>query len=141
MNNDEDELRDERILNVNPETVRRLMALAREFHAQEDVVIPEEPANPSGDWGIQILAGHADDLTVQEFLSIVDDLGPDQQQEVVALMWLGRGDYAAEEWDSALTLAEEQWTEDTGAYLLAHPMLADELQAGLIALGYEEAAE
>ena len=51
------------MLNVNPHTVCQLIALGREFHAQEEVVIPEVPSMPSGDWAVQILARHADDAT------------------------------------------------------------------------------
>ena len=36
------------------------------------MVIPEEPANPSGDWARQVLADHADDLTWQEILGPVN---------------------------------------------------------------------
>jgi len=38
------------MLDLNPEIVCIIIAKAREFHAKEEVVIPEEPANPSGDW-------------------------------------------------------------------------------------------
>ena len=128
------------MIDVNTETVRRLIALARTVHAQEEVVIPEDSSNPSGDWGAQVLASHADDLSRDEFLSIVADLEPDQQQQLVAMMWLGRGDFAAEEWDAAVEQAVDLWRDGTGAYLLSHPMLSGELEAALEALdlGTEE---
>ena len=125
------------MIDVNPDTVRRLVVLARTVHAQEGVVIPEDGANPSGDWGAQVLAAHADDLTGAEFLSIVADLEPDQQQQLVAMMWLGRGDFSVDEWDAAVEQARELWRDTTGSYLLSHPMLSDELEAALEALGYE----
>lgn len=124
------------MLDVNPETVCRLMALAREFHAQEAVVIPDEPGSPGDDWVVQVLAGHASDATLQEFKSIVSDLEPDQQQQVVALLWLGRGDYELEEWQDALDYAADAWNEATADYLVAHPMLADYLAEGLDLHGY-----
>lgn len=119
------------MLNLNPDTVCRLIGLAHEFHAQEAVVIPEVPDSPSGDWATQMLADHVGDTTFQEFKSIIDDLDPDQQQQVVALLWLGRGDYALEEWDDALQEASDQWNENTAEYLIAHPLLADFLDEGL----------
>lgn len=124
------------MLNVSTDNVCRLIDLAREFHAQEQVSIPEDPGNPSGDWAVQTLASHADDATFQEFKSIVDDLEPDQQQEVVALLWLGRGDYEEEEWQDALQLAEDSWNRRTAEYLIAHPFLPDHLVDGLDMLGY-----
>ena len=76
------------MLELNPETVCFLISKAKEFHAKEDVVIPNEPLSPSEDWARQVLADHADDLTYQEFKSTINDLEPDQQANLVALMWL-----------------------------------------------------
>lgn len=125
------------MLDVNPETVCRLIALAREFHAQEAVVIPEVPESPGDDWAVQVLASHQSDETFQEFKSIVEDLEPDQQQQVVALLWLGRDDYSVEEWQQAVEEARYNWSNHTAEYLMAHPYLADHLLQGLQAHGYE----
>ena len=119
------------MLDVNPDTVCRLIELAREFHAQEEVVIPEIKGNPSGDWATQTLAGHLDDMTFQEFRSIVRDLDPEQQQQVVALFWVGRGDFDVEEWDEALEQASDAWNPRTAEYLIVHPLLSKYLTEGL----------
>ena len=124
------------MLDVNPDDICRLIALAREFHAQEQVVIPEEPGNPSGDWSQQILASHVEDATLQEFMSIIKDLEPRQQQQVVGLLWIGRGDFELEDWDAVLEQARDSWTVRTGNYLIAHPLLADYLTEGLDLHGY-----
>ena len=121
---------------VNPDIVCRLIELAREFHAQEEVVIPEIRGNPSGDWATQTLANHADDLTFQEFRSIIKDLEPDQQQQIVALLWVGRGDYVIDEWEEVLAQAADDWTPKTAEYLIVHPMLAEFLRDGLDQFGY-----
>lgn len=119
------------MLEVNPDIVCRLIELAREFHAQEDVVIPFEPGDLGDDWPVQILAAHAGDSTLQVFRSLVEELSPEEQQEIVALLWLGRGDYALDEWRDALEYAAEAWNEATADYLIAHPLLADYLTEGL----------
>lgn len=124
------------MLDVNPEIVYRLSDLARVFHAQEQVVIPEEPDSPSGDWPTQILAGHAGDSILEEFREIIADLEPDQQQQVVALLWLGRGDFSLDEWSAAVEEAAENWNENTADYLIAHPLLSDYLSEGLDQHGY-----
>lgn len=121
---------------VNPEAVCRLIDLAREFHAQEGVVIPDEPGAPEDDLPAQLLAAHAGDPTLEEFRYLVDDLEPDQQQQVVALLWLGRGDYELEEWDDALSYAADAWNTATADYLISHPLLADYLTEGLDLLGH-----
>ena len=102
------------MLDLNPEMVCIIIAKAREFHAKEEVVVPEEPANPSGDWARQVLADHADDLTWQEIRETINGLEPDQQVNLVALVWIGRGDFDAEEWDEALEEARQMWTPAHG---------------------------
>lgn len=119
------------MLDINREIICRLIIMAREFHGQDAVIIPEEPAYPSGDWGRQMLESHREDATFQEFRSIVLDLEPDQQHQLVALMWLGRGDYTLEEWSDAVEYAAENASPNTAQYLMAHPLLADYLEEGL----------
>ena len=126
----------EPMLDVNPETVCFLVAKAHEFHIKEQVTIPETPSSPADDRGLQVLADLAEDSTYQEFKSAVEDLEPDQQQQVVALLWMGRGDYEADEWEAAVEEAERNWNLRTADYLIAHPMLADHLVEGLAQLGY-----
>ena len=125
------------MLDVNPDTVCRLIALARAFHAKEDVVIPQAPTSPSDDWALQALADHEDDDVFEEFKSIVDDLEPDQQQQVVALLWLGRGDADLEDWEALLQQACDSWNTRTAEYLIAHPYLAEHLANALDLQGYE----
>ena len=124
------------MLEINPDTVCASIERAREFQAKEDVVVPEEPGSPSGDWARQVLAAHADDLTYQETTVAIADLEKDQQVCLVALMWLGRDDYSLDEWDTALSDAEDSWNERTAEYLLATPLVADYLLAGLEAHGH-----
>ena len=49
--------------------------------------------------------------------------------------WIGRGDYAAEEWEEARTLARERNVRDAADYLLGIDMLGDMLEEGLDELG------
>ena len=124
------------MLALNPETVCFLIDKAKEFHAKEEVVIPDEPLSPSEDWARQVLADHAEDLCYREFKAAVEDLEPEQQAVVVALMWLGRGDYSEDQWDDACADAGAEWTPRTAEYLLARPLVADYLEEGLYLLGY-----
>ena len=123
-------------MDINPDTVCFLISKAKEFHAKEEVVIPEEPLSSSDDWALQVLADHAGDLDYQEFSSTIDDLEPDQQVQLVALMWLGRGDYDEDQWNAACSDAKAEWTPRTAEYLMARPLVADYLEEGLALLGY-----
>ncbi len=124
------------MLNLNPDTVCELINAARTFHSQDAVALPDEPTTPESDWAARLLEPHSDEPSFQAFKLLVDDLEPDQQQQVVALLWLGRGDYSLEEWEDAIEQACADWTPDTAAYLLAHPLLADHLREGLELHGY-----
>ena len=124
------------MIDLNPDLVCSIIAKAREFHAKEDVVIPEEPDNPGDDWALQVLADHSDDLTYQEVKTAIDELEPDQQIALVALMWVGRGDFDVSEWEAALEEAGDNWTDYTAEYLLSRPLVADYLEEGLIQHGY-----
>lgn len=125
------------MLNINPEMVCNLINKCQEFHAKEGVSIPyDNPGDVDDDWAMQVLADHTSDSTLQEIKHTVNGLESDQQQELVALMWLGRGDYSAEEWDDAVKTARDSWTKRTSEYLAATPLVADYLEEGLSALGY-----
>lgn len=124
------------MLDLNPDTVRGIVAKAHEFHAKEAVVIPEQPLSPADDWALQILADHVDDPCYQELRLIIGDLEPDQQMSLLALMWLGRGDYEPDDWGLALTEARRVWNRHLADYLITQPLVADFLDEGLVLLGY-----
>jgi hypothetical protein len=119
------------MLDLSSDIVRNVIDKAREFHGQEDVVIPGPSGSSSGDWAMQVLASHSDDMSYQEVRSLIRDLEPDQQVSLVALMWLGRGDFTVDEWEDALAQAREQWNTRTAEYLLATPLVSDYLEEGL----------
>lgn len=124
------------LLAINPETVGYITAMAREFHTKEQVSIPEPPLSPTSDWAMQVLADHQDDPTYNELKLTIEDLEPDQQVQLVALMWLGRGTFSIEEWEDALQEAGDSWTINTADYLIGTPLLANYLEEGLVLLGY-----
>jgi hypothetical protein len=119
------------MLNINPEIVCHIISKAREFFAKEEIVIPEndDPEDFSDDWYYEVLADYKDDLTLQEITTNINDLEPDQQAALVALLWIGRGDF--EDWDSAFAEAQRSWNKRTAEYLMTKPLLADFLEEGL----------
>ena len=88
--------------------------------AQEELVSPDSGSNPSDDEGPATLQDDPENLTRDEVVAEIEDLEPDQQAELVALMWIGRGDMEPEEWEEARELAAERHDgRDRG--LPAHP--------------------
>lgn len=118
-------------LDLNRETVQFLIDRAREFHARDDVTFPEEPEVPNEDWSRQVTEDFGGDPYYREMKNNIEDLEPDQQVSLVALMWLGRGDFSLDEWDNAIEQAQDSWNDHTADYLIGTPLLSDYLAEGI----------
>jgi hypothetical protein len=118
-------------LSLNPEFLRNLILQLKAVMAQEETVTPDSGSNPSDDEAPATLQDTPDNLLREAIAAEIGDLEPDQQAQLVALMWIGRGDMEAEEWQEAVELASEQAEGPTAAYLLKHPHAADHIEEGL----------
>lgn len=78
------------------------------------------------------------DATRDELREALEDLDDDQKAEVLAVLWLGRGDYDAAGWDDALSDAASARTRRETRYLMETPGLGDLLAEGLSQLGVSE---
>ena len=76
-----------------------------------------------------------DDPVFEELTSFLNDLNVDEMEELLALTWLGRGDYTVDDWQDALKQAREVRDEKAPQYLLGIPLLADYLEDGLSSFG------
>lgn len=72
-----------------------------------------------------------------ELRAFIDRLGEDEQAELVALMWIGRGSFEPEELREAIETAANEATTPTADYLLGSPHLPDHLESALDALGID----
>ncbi|WP_434734292.1 DUF3775 domain-containing protein [Rhizobium sp. YTUHZ044] len=89
---------------------------------------------------IEILEEHPDDVVEKELESAIWALNEDEQIDLVALAWLGRGDGDASEWDDLRHQAAEAHNNRTAAYLLGLPLLPDYLEEALDQFGESSAA-
>ena len=81
-------------------------------------------------------AGHSaeeSDATFDEIKSFIESLNWDEQCQIVALTWVGRGDFAVVEWEDAVSTANDEHNDRTAEYLLGMPLLPDYLTEGLAA--------
>ncbi len=113
-----------------------IIAKAREFDAE----VPVEPdaatgSDPADDDERQILLDTPDNPTEQELRDAIDGLGIPERQELLALNWLGRGDYDVDSWPEALREAGESTIASVTDYLVGTPLLGDYLEEGASALG------
>jgi hypothetical protein len=129
------------MLEIAVETVCEIIEKVRMFDS--DIEVPDdEPEEAAADDEIgegeleARLAEYREDPQYAGLVAAIEELNVDEQTELVALAWLGRGDFAAEEWPAALAEARGARTGHTAAYLLGMPMVGDYLEEDLAALGY-----
>ena len=122
-------------LTVSSESVCFIIVKAREFDAQDVVTDPDSGSNATDDNQASVLEAHSDDLTQKELVAFINALSDEEQAELVALLWLGRGDGTMEDWDDLRDEAQRQHNNRTAAYLLGEPLLSDHLEEGLSQFG------
>lgn len=86
-----------------------------------------------------ILMGHEIERAEGELRAFIEAMNEDEQAELTAICWIGRGSFEAEEWDEAVATAQAEATTPTADYLLGSPHFADHLEAGAEALGLDVA--
>lgn len=123
-------------LAISPEKVCFVIVKAREFDAKDPVTEPDPGSNPTDDGDVAVLEDHPDDPVVEELTAFIDALTEDEQVDLVALAWLGRDDYSAEDWDEVRAEAADAHNARTAQYLLGMPLLGDFLEEGLAQLGH-----
>jgi hypothetical protein len=107
---------------------------AREFDAATAPV--DIDSGSTDDTEFAILEATADNSSAEELTGALDALNDDQRVEILALMWLGRGDFDRGEWPDCLVLARQLHSASETEYLIGTPLLADYLEEGLAVLGY-----
>ena len=122
-------------LAINPDKVCFIVAKARMFDVKELVSDPDSGSNATDDGMTDVLEDLPDDATYQELTAFIRALDEDEQINLVALAWLGRGTYGIEEWPDALNEARAQHNRRTAEYLTKLPLLGDYLEEGLAAFG------
>lgn len=84
-----------------------------------------------------ILLAREMDRAEAELDAFIERLDPEEQANLVAIFWVGRGSFDAANIDEAIATARAEATTPTGDYLKGSPHLADHLEAGLDALGID----
>lgn len=118
--------------------LQKLAFLIEKFREYEAEVPADSDASDStDDRESGILLDTPDNSTGQELRDAIDGLNQDEQEELLALMWVGRGDFEAAEWPRALAQARETRDSREADYLLGTPLMADYLDAAADTLGLD----
>jgi len=123
-------------LNISAEKACYIILKAREFDAKVEPVEPDPGSNPADSGESEILEDYADDPTLAELREAIEDLNEDEVLDLIALAWVGRGDFERSEWRDARALADERHRRHSADYLIGMPALGDYLEEGLAALGH-----
>jgi len=123
-------------LNISADKVCYIILKAREFDVKVEPSESDPGSNPTDDAGGEVLEDHGDDPTVAELRSAIDDLNDDEVVDLIALAWVGRGDFGREGWLEAKALARERHKRKSAGYLMGMPALGDYLEEGLATLGH-----
>lgn len=119
------------MLDISPEKIAHVIVRAREFDAKVERWDSPGDTRDSD----SILESRSGDATEAELRAFIAGLNEDEQASLVAVMWIGRNTFGADELDEAIATARAEKTTPTEDYLMGVPLLADYLEDGLDALG------
>lgn len=122
-------------LAISLEKICFVVFKAREFDVKDAVADPESGSNAADDGMYSVLVDHPDDPVVDELTAFIDSLSEDEQIDLVALTWLGRGDGTLSDWAEVRGEANRAHNDHTASYLLGIPLLPDYLEEGLSLFG------
>jgi hypothetical protein len=124
------------MLAIPLEKLAYVIEKAREFDAESAPVNENRRTDGDDEEVAEILDEIRSNPTYQEFVGAVDSLNDDERDEIVALTWLGRGDFSKHEWRDAKAAAHDRHNGREAAYLAGTPLLADYLEEAVSQLGY-----
>ena len=130
-------------LTISPEKLVFVIEKARQFDAKEMDSDPDSGSNGADDEMLDVLEDNGRDPVLRELTGFISALNEDEQLDLVALMWLGRGDGTIAEWDELRGRATEarglysDAPAEAARYLLGEPLLGDLLADGLDAFGID----
>jgi hypothetical protein len=123
-------------IDIAPEKVAHVIIKAREYDAKVGAWNDNPHEGDAEEDPSAILEDFANDPTRAEIATFIEGLNYDEQANLVALAWIGRGTFEAEEFDEAVETARAERINKTASYLLGIPMLADYLEEGLEKMGF-----
>lgn len=123
-------------IGIARDTLAFIVLKARAFDAEVDAVDPDDGSNDTDDRAVDVLESGRDNPNGAELRAAIASLDVDARHALVALAWLGRGDYDADEWEEALQAARAAAADAPPVrYLMGLPLLGDLLEEGADMLG------
>ena len=124
------------MLTISIEKLAYIIEKAREFDAEVPADAGDSGSNPADDGESDILLDTPDNPTLEELRDAIEGLNTDEQEELLSLIWIGRGDFGKDEWRQAMIQARSSRTASEADYLIGTPLLADYLEEAVSLLGF-----
>ncbi len=133
------------MLPMSPEKIKFIISMAREYHEGSQAMVSEQldETHNSDSYTEHSLANivndykaedHAQDSAYNELKGAIDTLNEGEKFTLVAMMWIGRGTYSANELDAAIKDARTGNNLHTAEYLMETPLLPDYLEDAMTQL-------
>jgi hypothetical protein len=122
-------------LSISPEKVFFIVAKARQTDEKVTESASDLVSDLSDDDASYGLEDHSKGTDRSELSGFIRGLNVDEQIDLVALMWLGRGDGDLDNWRDLRSEAARAHNNRTASYLIGTPMLADYLEEALSQFG------
>jgi hypothetical protein len=124
-------------LNIGLDKLQDIVLRARAY----DIEVFPDDADPGSDPDAvqdrEERLDEGDDPTEAELREMIDDLNDDEVIDLIALVWMGRGDFGRDDLGEARELARERHQGSSSAYLMGIPTLAEYLTEGISLAGYD----
>ncbi len=124
-------------LMIDPEKAFYIVMKAREFDEKTERSGLEDGSNPTDDGEVAVLEDNPDDAVEDELSSALESLSEDEQNALITLTWIGRGDFTMSEWKKAYRKAQNMSNKHIPLYLMETPLFSDYLEEGLSLAGYD----
>lgn len=118
-------------LSLAPDDAFAILLKAREYDVKVPQTDPDSGSNATDDMSVDALELGPQDDTRRELLSAIHDLNDSEQNDLIALIYLGRGDFTLDQWTEAKQEATNIDRKQAGKYVADIPLASDYLEEGL----------
>lgn len=123
-------------LTITPDRAFFILLKAREFDVKVEPTDPDSGSNPSDDREVAVLESLRDDPALAELTAAINGLNDDQQLDLIALIWIGRGDFVLSQWAEARDAARYIGRARAPRYVAGIPVVSDYLEDALAQFGH-----
>lgn len=122
-------------LSIELDELCYILVKAREFDEETAPSELEDGSNASDDGELAILESGRGNPTLKELQCALEALNHDQLFDLVAMIWMGRGDFTLAEWDDARRQARDLRPQQVAAYVTGTPLVSDYLEEAMAMMG------